>query len=188
MQPPLSIATGLVTGAPQLGAGAAIGTMAAIGGGALAGAAVGSAAVRGAASASSGAVKAGASLAGGAKLTYTLGSISQGGGIKGAAAGVGAMAQAGVRSITGKAQSSLKQAGEAISTAHGEGMRGGMRALSGGMKPATAAGDLDVPTGKSAPNWARKVQGQQQRRDLARAAHHTMGHRTGGSGRFGMID
>jgi len=176
------IATGLVTGAPQLGAGAAIGTMAAIGGGALAGAAVGSAAVRGAASASSGAVKAGASLAGGAKLTYTLGSISQGGGIKGAAAGVGAMAQAGVRSITGKAQSSLKQAGEAISTAHGEGMRGGMRALSGGMKPATAAGDLDVPTGKSAPNWARKVQGQQQRRDLARAAHHTMGHRTGGSG------
>jgi len=45
------IATGLVSGAPQLGAGAAVGTMAAVGAGALAGGAMASAGAKGAASA-----------------------------------------------------------------------------------------------------------------------------------------
>jgi type IV secretion system protein TrbL len=41
------IATGLVSGAPQLGAGAAVGTMAAVGAGALAGGAIAGAGIRG---------------------------------------------------------------------------------------------------------------------------------------------
>ena len=174
------IATGLVTGAPQLGAGAAIGTMAAIGGGALAGAAVGGAAAKGAASSTAGAVKAGASLTGGSKIAFSLGKMASGaGGIKGAAAGMSTVAQAGVMSAAKKGKAKVMAAGGVISKAHQEGMRGSMRALSTGMNPIEAGG----PGGsKGPPNWAKKVHGQQQRRELARAAHHTMGPGSGGSG------
>ena len=76
------IATGLVSGAPQLGVGAAVGTMAAVGAGALAGGAVAGAGIKGVAKGAAGSIKAGASMAGGTKLAFTLGNISQGGGLK----------------------------------------------------------------------------------------------------------
>lgn len=174
------IATGLVTGAPQLGAGAAMGTMAAIGGGALAGAAVGGAAARGGMSAGASAVKAGAAMTGGSKVAFALGKMGSGAkGIKGAVAGMAGVAEAGVRSVAGKAQAAMGAAGGAVSASHSGGMREGMRALSKGMKPVEAGGPNG---GNGPPNWAKKVHGQQQRRELARAAHHTMGSTSGGSG------
>lgn len=177
------IATGLVTGAPQLGAGAAIGTMAAIGGGAMAGAALGGAAAKGGMAATAGAVKAGAALTGGSKLAFGLGKMASGaGGIKGAAAGMAAVGQAAVMSVAKKGGAKAMAAGGAISNAHQGGMRAGMRALSTNKKPAAASGDLGGGGGKGTPNWAKKVHGQQQRRELARAAHHTMGNSSGGSG------
>ena len=128
------IATGLVSGAPQLGAGAAVGTMAAIGAGALAGGAAVSAGVRGAAAGGVSAVKAGASMAGRSTLAFTLGSISSGGGLKGVAAGIGTVAQTGVRSVAKAGGAKMALASETVSQAYGNGMRGGMRALSKGMK------------------------------------------------------
>ena len=177
------IATGLVSGAPQLGAGAAVGTMAAVGAGALAGGAVAGAGFKGVAKGGAASIKAGASMAGGSKLAFTLGKMGSGAsGIKGAAAGVAAVAQAGVMSVAKAGAGKALEAGGAISTAHTNGMRGSMHALSKGMKrmpkadPAGGGGD-----GKG-PNWAKKVHRQQKTRHATRAASHAIRTSDSGSG------
>jgi type IV secretion system protein TrbL len=175
------IATGLVSGAPQLGAGAAVGTMAAVGAGALAGGAVAGAGMKGVAKGASSSIKAGASMAGGAKVAFTLGSISKGGGLKGAAAGAGAVAQAGVMSVAKAGVAKVSGAGSAISTAHGNGMRGGMHALSQGLKRAPKADEVGGGDGKS-PNWAKKVHRKQQRHTATRAASHAIRNSDSGGG------
>ena len=178
------IATGLVSGAPQLGAGAAVGTMAAVGAGALAGGAVAGAGIKSFGKGAAASVKAGASMAGGTRLAFTMGSISQGGGIKGAAAGVGAVAQAGVMSVAKAGGRKVLAAGGAVSTAHGNGMRGGMAALSKGMKAPRkdGGGGATGETGKG-PNWAKKVHRQQQTRHATRTATNALrGGDGGGSG------
>ncbi|MFG1313132.1 P-type conjugative transfer protein TrbL [Xanthobacter autotrophicus] len=91
------IAAGLITGAPQLGAGAAVGTGLAAGGVALAGAGAAGLAVRGAGAALSGtaaAARAGASLAGGAASAYGARAAGQSG-LSGVAGGLGGVARAG---------------------------------------------------------------------------------------------
>jgi len=124
------IATGLVSGAPQLGAGAAVGTMAAVGAGALAGGAVAGAGIKSFGKGAAASVKAGASMAGGTRLAFTMGSISQGGGIKGAAAGVGAVAQAGATGETGKGPNWAKKVHRQQQTRHAT--RTATNALRGG--------------------------------------------------------
>lgn len=180
------IATGLVSGAPQLGAGAAVGTMAAIGAGALAGGAVAGAGINGIGKGAAASVKAGASMAGGSKVAFTLGSMSQGGGIRGAAAGVGAVAQAGVMSVAKAGGRKALASGGAVSTAHGNGMRGGMRTLSKGMKSPLGANAKDAATGTGngkGPDWAKKVHRQQQTRHATRTATNALrGGDGGGSG------
>ena len=175
------IATGLVSGAPQLGAGAAVGTMAAIGAGALAGGAAADAGIKSTISAGSSAIKAGASLAGGTRMAFTLGSMGAGGGLKGAAAGLGAVAQAGVMSVVQAGGTKLASAGGAITTAHSSGMRNGMAALSKGMKRAPKMStETDAASG---PNWAKKLHRQQQTRQAGHAARSAMrGADSGGSG------
>ena len=177
------IATGLVSGAPQLGAGAAVGTMAAVGAGALAGGAIAGAGIKGMAKGGAASIKAGASMAGGSKLAFTLGKMGSGaGGIKGAAAGVAAVAQAGVMSVAKAGAGKALEAGGAISAAHTNGMRGSMHALSKGMKrmpkadPAGGGGD-----GKG-PNWAKKVHRQQKTRHATRAASHAIRSSDSGGG------
>ena len=94
------IATGLITGAPQLGAGAAVGTGLAAGGVAFAGAGAAGLAVRGAGAALSGtaaAARAGANLAGGAASAYSAGAAGQSG-LSGVAGGLGGVARAGAAS------------------------------------------------------------------------------------------
>jgi len=178
------IATGLVSGAPQLGAGAAVGTMAAVGAGALAGGAIAGAGIRGVGKGAAASVKAGASMAGGSKVAFTLGSMSQGGGIKGAAAGVGAVAQGGVMSVARAGGRKVLAAGGGVTTAHGNGMRGGMAALSKGMKAPRkhGGGTASGETGKG-PDWAKKVHRQRQTRHAARTATNALrGGDGGGSG------
>jgi len=181
------IAAGLVSGAPQLGAGAAVGTMAAVGAGALAGGAVASAGAAGAAKVGAASVKAGASMAGGSKVAFALGKMGSGsGGIKGAAAGMAAVAQAGVMSVAKAGGAKVMAAGGAVSTAHAGGMHGGMRALSKGMKPLPKSGPK--PGGASGvngkgPNWAKKVHRKQQTRHATSAASHAIrSSDRGGSG------
>lgn len=179
------IATGLVSGAPQLGAGAAVGTMAAVGAGALAGGAVAGAGIKGIGKGAAASVKAGASMAGGSKMAFTLGSMSHGGGIKGAAAGVGAVAQAGFMSVAKAGGRKALAAGGAVSTAHGNGMLGGMAALSKGMKAPRKEGGGGSGSGDTGngPNWAKKVHRQQQTRHATRTATNALrGGDGGGSG------
>jgi len=176
------IAAGLVSGAPQLGAGAAVGTMAAVGAGALAGGAAAGAGIKGAARGAAASVKAGASMAGGSKVAFTLGSLSQGGGMKGAAAGLSAVAQAGVMSVAKAGGRKAMAAGGAISTAHGNGMRGGMAALSKGMK-APRKESVSSSDGRGegqGPKWAKKVHRQQQTRHAARTASNAIRSGDGG--------
>jgi len=179
------IATGLVSGAPQLGAGAAVGTMAAVGAGALAGGAAAGAGIKGAAKGAAASVKAGASMAGGSKVAFTLGSMSRGGGVKGAAAGIGAVAQAGVMSVVKAGGRKAMAAGGAVSTAHGNGMRGGMAALSKGMKaPRKDGSGSGASKGKDGkgPDWAKKVHRQQKTRHAARTASNAIRSADGGGG------
>jgi type IV secretion system protein TrbL len=104
------IASGLITGAPQLGAGsaagAALGVAAGTLGSALAARAAGGAVIAGV----SGAVRAGASMAGGARTAYDMGSVASGKtGAGGAFAGLAGVAQAAGdtarRAFTGSARS-----------------------------------------------------------------------------------
>ena len=176
------IATGLVSGAPQLGAGAAVGTMAAVGAGALAGGAVAGAGMKGAVKGGAASIKAGASMVGGSKLAFTLGKMGSGsGGIKGAAAGMAAVAQAGVMSVAKAGAGKALAAGGAVSTAHANGMRGGMHALSKGMKRAPKTDTKGGSDGKG-PNWAKKVHRQQQTRHATRAASHAIRNSDNGGG------
>ena len=176
------IATGLVSGAPQLGAGAAVGTMAAVGAGALAGGAIAGAGAKGAIKGGTVAVKAGASMAGGSKVAFALGKMGSGqGGVKGAAAGMAAVAQAGVMSVAKAGAEKVKGAGGAISKAHSSGMRGGLHALSGGMKRLPKAESDKGGTGKG-PNWAKKVHRQQKTRHATRAASHAIRNSDSGGG------
>jgi len=165
------IATGLVSGAPQLGAGAAVGTMAAIGGGAVAGGAVAGAAAGGAAKASGAAVKAGASLAGGARSSFTLGKISSGaGGVKGAAAGVAGMAQAVGGAVVKAGKQAASKIAAPVTGAHASGYRGAISAMSTkGLKPRPKEDNAS-----SEPNWAKRVHRKQQTRDAGRTASNAI--------------
>jgi len=173
------IAAGLITGAPQLGAGAAVGTVGGLAAGAYAGAMGGRAAIGAAAGGASGAVKAGASLAGGASTSYGLGKTASGkSGLAGAAAGMAGVARAGgdtLRSFASKPAAALKSAyasgGAAAFTATGGSSSGGSIASAGG--------------GGASPNndnWAKRFQTQQNVRDAGSVAAHTLRDGDGSSG------
>ena len=96
------IANGIVSGGPQLGAGAAVGTGLAVGGAALAGAGAAGLAARGGGMALSGtaaAARGGASAACGAATAYSLGSAGQSG-AAGVASGLGAVTSTGAKAAT----------------------------------------------------------------------------------------
>ncbi|OZA92388.1 MAG: P-type conjugative transfer protein TrbL [Azorhizobium sp. 39-67-5] len=137
------IATGLITGAPQLGAGAAVGTGLAAGGAALAGAGAAGLAARGAGAALSGtaaAARAGASLAGGAASAYSAGATGQSG-LSGVAGGLGGVARAGATAATSPLRSSA--AAPPVSGA-------------AATPPSAPASSGDVP------DWARRMRRSQQ--------------------------
>ena len=163
------IATGLVSGAPQLGAGAAVGTMAAVGAGAMAGGAAAGAGAGMAGKAAGGAVKAGASLAGGTQLSFALGKAASGsGGVKGALGGASAMAQAGMGAVKNAGKAAASKATGSVSAAHKAGMRGGLNGLSQkGLKPISAN---DSGGGANQPDWAKKIKRQQSTHNATRRA------------------
>ena len=161
------IATGLVSGAPQLGAGAAAGTVAGLVAGGLAAGSMarsaGGAAVSGAA-ASAGAA---ASLAGGARASYSLARAASGAsGAAGVAAGLGGVASAGLAG----ARQSAGQAFSRLAGAPSARARGGARAAftaTGGRGAPPDAGPPANDTG--APQWARTLRSGQALRDAGMA-------------------
>ena len=163
------IANGLVSGAPQLGAGAAVGTAAA-GGGLLAAGGIGAAAAgRAAGGAALGGMRAATSLAGGARAAYTQGAAASG---ASGAAGVGA-------GLANVARSGASATGEAVRSAARRVWTGGSTGKDGG---ADSQGAPDAPGG-TPPAWAKRLRrGEEVRSGVQAAAHTLRSGDAGGSG------
>ncbi|HHP0399359.1 TPA: P-type conjugative transfer protein TrbL [Pseudomonas aeruginosa] len=194
------IATGLVSGAPQLGAGAmagaavgAAGTAVAIGaaatgvgGAVMAGARMAPAAAK---LAGSGA-RAAASTANSARSAFQTGSAAAGGGgAKGAMAGLGNVAKTGAQAAGQKAAAgarSLKDRTAAAFRAGGAAPTSGgaAAAASGGAAQGSAAeGDAPAASGQKQPAWAKRLHRRQQMTHAATTTAHTLrGGDGGGSG------
>jgi type IV secretion system protein TrbL len=152
------IANGIVSGGPQLGAGAAVGTGLAAGGLAAAGGALATGGASALAGAAGAAARGSAALAGGAATAYRAGGLS-------GVAGAGASAAA----------SPLRRASESVSSS----FEAGGRAAAGGAEPATTASPPDAP-----PAWARRMRRSQAASHGASAATHAIrsgDHGGGGS-------
>ena len=152
------IANGIVSGGPQLGAGAAVGTGLAAGGLAAAGGALATGGASALAGAAGAAARGSAALAGGAATAYRAGGLS---GVTGAGASA--------------ATSPLRRAAESVSSS----FAAGGRAAAGGAETATAASPPDAP-----PAWARRMRRSQAASHGASAATHAIrsgDHGGGGS-------
>ena len=177
------IATGLVSGAPQLGAGAAVGTVVGAGAAGFAAAGVGGAAASVATRGAVGAVKAGSSMAGGAAMSYSMGKAASGqGGIKGAASGLGAVAHAGAGSVANAAKSAAAKVTDPVKQSFKSGGRGAITAT-GGKISGGEAGSAGASPANGQPDWAKKANRNQLQRDAGLAATSALrdGDR-GGSG------
>ncbi|PHR58274.1 MAG: P-type conjugative transfer protein TrbL [Robiginitomaculum sp.] len=180
------IATGLVSGAPQLGAGAAVGTLAGVGAGVGAGIALGGTAAAKTASATVGAVKAGSSLGGGARTAYTLGKTASGeDGIRGVAAGVSGVAQAGVGSVANSIKTAAGKVTDPIKQSAQSGGRGAVTATGGSISSpgASTGAGTGADSKTSEPDWAKKTKQGRMNREAGMVATSVLrdGDR-GGSG------
>lgn len=158
------IASGLVSGGPQLGAGAAVGTGLAVGGAALAtGGAAGFAAKAGAA-----AVRGGAAAAGAASAAYSLGSFGNSGAAS-IASGLGGVARAAGSAAT----SPLRRAAASVKSSFSEGVKAGFGAT-GGTPPGGSTGSslASEPTAGASPGWVQRMrQGGHTAHAVQTAAH-----------------
>ena len=167
------IASGLVSGAPQLGAGAALGTtagaigIAALGGGAALG---GARALGGAAL---GAVRAGTAMGSAATASYQLGQSAAGSSSVGA--GLGGVAQAAGGALRQKASRTF-----GMSEAAQSGRDAAWSAINGS-KASGGSGALQTSDG--APSWAQAMRRQQSARHHGQVAAHAIreGDRGGAS-------
>ncbi len=155
------IASGLVSGGPQLGAGAAAGTGLAAGGMTLAAAgAAGLAAKGGAAAFSTGAaaVRGGASAAGAASSGYSLASLGQSG-AAGSASGVGGVAHAANSAVT----SPLRRAAASVKSSFSDGVKAGFSATGGSSTMGSVGGAAETAAGSAIhapsppPGWAQRM-------------------------------
>ncbi len=189
------IATGLVSGAPQLGAGAMAGAaVGAVGTGVAIGAAatgVGGAVMAGARMAPAAAKLAGAgaraatSAAGSARSAFQAGSAAAGGGAKGAAAGLSNVAKIGAQAAGRRAASGASAAGQKVADSFRAGWNGtGAGAAGAGQAAAGEAADGAANSPKQEqPAWAKRMHRRQQITHAATTAAHTLrGGDGGGSG------
>ena len=163
------IASGLVSGGPQLGAGAAVGTGLAAGGMVLAGgAAAGMAAKRGAAALSGGAatVRGGAAAAGAASAAYSVGSLGQSG-AAGVASGLGGVARAAGSAAASPLKRAASKAAESVKTSFSDGARAGLGVTGGSSTQGTIGGASAAGSAAPAapaggpPAWAQQMHRRQ---------------------------
>ena len=165
------IAAGLVSGAPQLGAGAAAGTAVGLIGAGVAGGALASGGARAAGGLAKGGVSAAASIAGRTSAGFQSGGMS-------------GVAQA---TIGGPAKSAASDAVAPVSNAFKSGQAAGFRATGGsGASPAAGRGAGVVSSNpQEQPAWAKqmhnKMVGRQRIREAGSVATHTLrdGDRSG---------
>jgi type IV secretion system protein TrbL len=187
-----AIATGLVSGAPQLGAGSAVGTGLAAAGLGAAGYMGARAGVGMATSAIGGAARGGATLAGGVRTAYGLGDASVGTtGTSGGAAAFAGVAKAGAGLVLNRGRQAAARASESMRSSYYSGQAAAWRATGGvnevnpGHADAasdalpsgspSAASDTGAATGsgsdaaqQSPPEWARRMKRSQ-------SVHHGVG-------------
>jgi type IV secretion system protein TrbL len=154
------IAGGLISGAPQLGAGAAVGATAAAAGMVMAGGAGAMAAGRLAGAVGGGGLRAAASLASGARSAYAAGSVGQTG-ARSVGGGLAGVARAGAQGL-----------GDSIRQRFG----------SAGAASAGASGGTSAP--EEPPAWASKLKRGQGFHQAASTATHAI--RSGDHGGGGM--
>jgi len=191
------IATGLVSGAPQLGAGAmagaaigAAGTAVAVGAAATG---VGGAVAAGARMAPAAAKLAGSgaraatSAASSAKSAFQAGSAAAGGGAKGAVAGLGNVAKTGAQAAGRGAASRASAVGQRMAAPFRDGWNGAAADNGAGAASGQGAGEA-TPSASSAqtqeqPAWAKRLHRRQQLTHAATTTAHALrGGDGGGSG------
>lgn len=183
------IATGLVSGAPQLGAGAAAGTalgaagLAVAGGAAVAGAAsavaAGARMAPGAARAAIGgggtAARSASSMASGAKSAYQAGAAASGtGGMRASGAGLANVARSAASAVGQRVASGAKAVKDSVVSFVAD-------AAAPAAAKATGAGESSTPA--TEPAWAKQMRRKQQMTHAATTAAHAL--RSGDAGGSG---
>jgi type IV secretion system protein TrbL len=169
------IASGLVAGAPQLGAGAALGTVLGAGGMLYMGGAAAAGAVGGVVAGGLGAIRAGTAMGSAASTAYTLGQEASGSSTIGA--GLGGVARA-----AGNATKSRMSSAFGIGEAAESGRQAAWNALNGTTAAATAAADAGGDA-RAMPGWARAMKTEAAARQHRQTAVHTIQQGdSGGSG------
>lgn len=175
------IANGLVSGGPQLGAGAAVGTGLAVGGAAMAvGGGAMMAAKGGAAMLSGGAAAArgGATAAGAASSAYSLGSLSKSG-ASGVASGVGGVARTAGSAAVSPLRRAASRAADSMKSSFSDGAKAGFGATGGSSTMGTIGGEAaeaastPAATG-GAPDWAKRMKRNQTVSHGVSAAAHAI--------------
>ena len=164
------IANGLVSGGPQLGAGAAIGTGLAVGGAAMAAGGGAMLAAKGGGAMLSGgaaAARGGATAAGAASSAYSLGSLGKSG-AGGVASGMGAVARTAGSAAVSPLRLAAARASESMKSSFSGGAKAGFGATGGSSTMGTIGGGAEAastPTATAttggAPDWARRMKRSQ---------------------------
>src|SRR6056297_436973 len=172
------IATGLVSGGPQLGAGAAVGTGLAVGGTAVAaggGAMLGARGAGALASGGAAATRGAAAATGAASTAYSLGSIGQTG-ATGVASGLGGVARAAGSAAASPLRRAAASASDAVKASHLDGARAGFAATGGTSSLGSGTGAstaMSAPAGNP-PAWARSMRRSQAMSHGVSAATHAL--------------
>jgi type IV secretion system protein TrbL len=164
------IASGLVAGAPQLGAGAAIGTTAAAVGTLAAGGGLAVGGARAIGGAGLGAVRAGTSMGAAASTAYKLGQETSGSSSVGA--GLGGVASAGGAALRDR----MTHGGGLAAAAE----RGQHAALFAGSSRSAANDAAEAGAVNGAPDWARQLRAEQSARHHRHSAMQAIKDGDGG--------
>lgn len=174
------IANGLVSGGPQLGAGAAVGTGLAAGGALVAAGAAGGMALRGGAAALSGtaaAARGGAALAGGASTAYSLGAAGQSG-ASAVGSGLGGVARAAGAAATSPLRRTASKAADSMKSSFSEGAKSAFAATGGtstmGSVGASASEAAPSAAADGPPAWAQRMKRSQALSHGVTAAAHAV--------------
>ena len=174
-----AVASGLVAGAPQLGAGAAVGTVAAAAGTMMVAGGAGMAAARAGGGAALGAVRAGTSMGAAASTSYklgqeTAGSQSVGAGLSGVATAMkGAAANVSRRAVNAGGIGDAAESGRDAAWNAGNSHK----------NSAPPSSNENAASSAPAPAWATDLKADQRRRSAHQAAAHVISDGSrGGSG------
>ncbi|WP_448954910.1 P-type conjugative transfer protein TrbL [Labrys neptuniae] len=188
------IANGLVSGGPQLGAGAAVGTGLVAGGVVAAGAAAPGAVVSGGAAlagSAAAAARGGMALAGGASSAYSLGAVGQSGTSR-VASGLGGVVKAGIQAAGSPLKRAAGRSADGMQQSYRSGARAAVEATGGSSTAGTIGGvtaegsstpAASASAEKGPPAWARRMKRSQQITHGVQAAGHAVrgGDSHGGS-------